>query len=155
MSSPDALDLLRQSIATSTPPKLLTAISETTDSLSTATHLSFSTSTSTATEPINIPKETPTRYTSKAGTSKEFYTIGQLWLAYAERESGVREYLIKVQAAAVGNVAITDRRGVVEFLLGESEGTGRVLPKGEDREFHFFPFRVAGRYNSQVMMGAE
>lgn len=40
--------------------------------------------------------------------------------------------MIKVQAAGVGNVAITDRRGVVEFLLGESEGTGRVMPNIDD-----------------------
>lgn len=49
-----------------------------------------------------------------------------------ERESGVREYLIKGQAAGVGYVSVADRRGVVEYLSGEGEGAGRVMRRGED-----------------------
>ena len=129
MSAHDPLDLFRQSISTALPPVLLTAASEPSPTLSLAAYISFPQSSSA---PINIPKDAPTRYTAKAGSGDEFYNLGQVWLAYTERESGVREYLIKGQAGGVGYVSVADRRGVVEFLVGENDGAGRVLAKGAD-----------------------
>ncbi|KAK1923701.1 RNA pol II accessory factor, Cdc73 family-domain-containing protein [Papiliotrema laurentii] len=127
----DPIDLLRQSISSSLPSVLLTAASEPTDTLSLAAYISFPQPTG---EPINLTKETPTRYTSKAGSTNEFYNVAQLWLAWTERESGVRDYLVKGQAGGVGYVSVADRRGVVEFLQSEEGVSDRVLPKGHDKE---------------------
>ncbi|KGB77916.3 parafibromin [Cryptococcus deuterogattii R265] len=128
MASNDPLDLLKSSLQSSNPPELLTAASEPAPSLALAAYLSF---TSTA-NPINLPKDTPTRYTSKPGSTSEFYNIGQLYLAWIERDSGVRDYLIKGQAGGVGYVAITDRRPAVDYLLGKGDGEGRIAAKGEE-----------------------
>lgn len=121
----DPLDLLLASIRNDAPAQLLTAASEPTDSLSLATYISFPSSA----EPINLVKDTPTRYTSKAGSSNEFYSLAQIWLAWTERESGVRDYLVNGQAGGSGYVSVADRRGVVEFLQG-GDGAGRVQAKG-------------------------
>ncbi|WWC73546.1 uncharacterized protein I206_107518 [Kwoniella pini CBS 10737] len=133
-TSPDPLQLLRQSIVSLILPTLLTSSSSPASSLGEASFISFPPVPPLTDSPTSIAKDTPTRYTSKAGTRDEFYNIGQLWLAWNERESGVRDYLMNGQAGGVGYVAITDRRGVVEFLTGESEATGRVLKKGEQVE---------------------
>jgi parafibromin len=122
MATPDALELLRQSVSASTPPTLLTAASEPCDTLQLATYISFPT-TSPAT---NITKETPTRYTSKADSKDEFYSVGQIWLAWTEKDAGVRDYLMKGQAGGIGYVGIADRRGVVEYLQGDSDGGARI-----------------------------
>jgi len=129
MSDQDPLDLFRSSVTSSNPPILLTAASEPSPTLPLAAYVSF---TQPSSSPINIAKEAPTRFTSKADVKDEFYTVGQLWLAWTERESGVREYLIKGQAGGLGYVSVADRRGVVEFLTGEGDGGGRVVSKGED-----------------------
>lgn len=128
MASHDPLDLLKASLQSSTPPQLLTAASEPAPTLALAAYLSFA---STA-NPINLPKDTPTRYTSKPGSTSEFYNIGQLYLAWIEKDSGVRDYLIKGQAGGVGYVAITDRRPAVDYLLGKGDGEGRIVAKGEE-----------------------
>jgi parafibromin len=122
MAAMDPLDLFRQAIAASTPPTLLTAASEPAETLQLAAYISFS----TTTPPTNITKETPTRYTSKADSKDEFYNIGQLWLAWTEKDAGVRDYLMKGQAGGVGYVGIADRRGVIEYLQGDSDGGSRI-----------------------------
>ena len=122
MTSMDPLDLFRQVIAASTPPTLLDAASEAAESLQLAAYISFPTE-----PPTNITKETPTRYTSKADSKDEFYNIGQLWLAWTEKDAGVRDYLMKGQAGGVGYVGIADRRGVVEYLQGDSDGGARIV----------------------------
>jgi parafibromin len=122
MTTPDPLDLFRQAISASTPPIVLTAASEPCDTLQLATYVSFPT-TSPAT---NLTKETPTRYTSKADSKDDFYTVGQIWLAWTEKDAGVRDYLMKGQAGGIGYVGIADRRGVVEYLQGESDGGSRI-----------------------------
>ncbi|KAL7424950.1 accessory factor associated with RNA polymerase II [Cryptotrichosporon argae] len=123
----DPLDLLRESIALSTPATLLTAASDPASTLADAAYLSFA----LPSGPVNLPKDAPTRYARTAGRT-DFYTLGQLWLAWTEKDTGVRDYLVKGQAAGTGYVGITDRRGVVEYLQGEGDGAGRVLGKGED-----------------------
>lgn len=128
MTLHDPLDLLKTSLQSSNPPQLLTAASEPAPTLALAAYLSF---TSIA-NPINLPKDTPTRYTSKPGSTSEFYNIGQLYLAWVEKDSGVRDYLIKGQAGGVGYVAITDRRPAVDYLLGKGDGEGRIVAKGEE-----------------------
>ncbi|WWC95492.1 hypothetical protein V866_002356 [Kwoniella sp. B9012] len=133
-TSTDPLDLLRQSIISSLPPTLLTSSSSGASTLAEASFLSFPPVPPLTDSPTSIAKDASTRYTSKAGSKDEFYNIGQLWLAWNERESGVRDYLMKGQAGGVGYVTITDRRGVVEYLTGESEGVGRVLGKEEKVE---------------------
>jgi hypothetical protein len=122
MTTMDPLDLFRQAISASTPPTLLDAASEAAESLQLATYISFPTE-----PPTNITKETATRYTSKADSKDEFYSIGQLWLAWTEKDAGVRDYLMKGQAGGVGYVGIADRRGVVEYLQGESDGGARIV----------------------------
>ncbi|WVR08183.1 hypothetical protein IAU60_005229 [Kwoniella sp. DSM 27419] len=130
-TAPDALDLLRQAVKSDTPITLLNSASEPATSLADAAFLSFPPVASVTDSATSIPKDASTRYTAKAGSRDESYSIGQLWLAWAEKDSGVRDYLMKGQAGGVGYVAITDRRGVVEYLAGENEGVGRVLAKGE------------------------
>ena len=124
----DPIDLLRQSISNSQSSILLTAASEPTDTLSLAAYISFPQPSADA---INITKETPTRYTSKAGANNEFYNVAQLWLAWTEKDSNVREYLAKGQAGGVGYVSVADRRGVVEFLQTQDGYSDRVVPKGQ------------------------
>lgn len=122
MTTPDALALFRQSISASITPTLLTAASEPCDTLQLATYISFP-STSPAT---NFTKETPTRYTSKADSKDEFYSVGQVWLAWTEKDAGVRDYLMKGQAGGIGYVGIADRRGLVEYLQDDSDGGTRI-----------------------------
>jgi parafibromin len=122
MSSADPLDLFRKSVAADKPAILLTAASEPCDTLQLAAYVSFPL-TSPAT---NFTKDTSTRYTSKADSKDDFYNIGQIWLAWTERDAGVRDYLMKGQQGEIGYVGIADRRGVVEYLRGESDGGGRI-----------------------------
>jgi parafibromin len=132
MATLDPLDLFRQSIRLSLPPLLLTTSSDPAPTLPLSTYISFPQPDNAAA--ISILKSTPTRYTSKPASdgvaSDEFYTLGQIWLAWTERESGVREYLMKGQTGGMGFVTMTDRRGVIEYLQGENEGGGRVVPVG-------------------------
>ncbi|KAI9633056.1 RNA pol II accessory factor, Cdc73 family-domain-containing protein [Dioszegia hungarica] len=131
MSSPDPLELLLKSIAASEPIVLLTAASEPTQSLPSATYISFL-DPSAPDSPILIAKDAPTRYTSRSDSRTDLYTVGQLWLAWTERETGVREYLMKGQEAGGGGyVGIADRRAVIDYLEGKSEGGGRVVSKRE------------------------
>lgn len=131
MSSPDPSELLLKSIAASEPIVLLTAASEPTQSLPSATYISFL-DPSAPDSPILIAKDAPTRYTSRSDSRTDFYTVGQLWLAWTERETGVREYLMKGQEAGGGGyVGIADRRAVIDYLEGKSEGGGRVVSKRE------------------------
>ncbi|KAK4684011.1 parafibromin, partial [Tremellales sp. Uapishka_1] len=124
MTSQDPLDLLVASIRDSLSPVLLTPELSPSTTLSTAAWLSFPQS---GAAPINLPKDVPTRYTSKADSSDEFYSLGQLWLAWTERATAVREYLIKGTSEGVGYVTITDRRGVVDYLEGGRDASGRVV----------------------------
>lgn len=124
----DPLDLLRKSISDNRPAVLLGEGGAPVDSIATATSLSFPQASGDA---ITIPKEAATRY-ARTDAREDFYNVGQLWIAWTERETGVRDYLQKSQAAGVGNVAITDRRGVVDFLQGVTDGGVRVLGAGED-----------------------
>ena len=118
----DLLELLRASIASSTLPTLVTAASEPAPTLGEAAYIRFD----SASGPIDIPKDAPSNYLSQVGAS-ETYLLGQLWLAYVERDSGVVDYLQKGQASGVGNVPITDRREVVEYLMGQSDGGDRIV----------------------------
>lgn len=127
----DPIDLFKQSISTASIPTLLTAAQEPADTLALASYISFS---QPSGESINLTKDTPTRYTSKVGSSTEFYNVAQLWLAWTEKSSSVRDYLVKGQQGGVGYVSVADRRGVVEFLQGENDGSGRVIRKGQDGE---------------------
>lgn len=131
MSSADPLELFRQSVSESKDPVLLTAASEPCETLQLAAYVSFT----VTSPPTNVTKDTATRYTSKADSKDDFYNIGQLWLAWTERDAGVRDYLVKGQQGEIGYVGIADRRGVVEYLKGESDASGRIAsttqPAGE------------------------
>jgi parafibromin len=133
MTPQDPLELLVRSIAGSSPPTLQTAASDPTSSLLSAAYIAFPDPASAS--PILIPKDAPTRFTSRADSRKDFYTIGQLWLAWAERETGVREYLMKGQeetgGAGGGYVGIADRRSVVDYLERKGDGAGRVVSATE------------------------
>lgn len=130
MATTDPLDLLRRSISSDLPATLKTASGEDTDSLAAAASLSFPQASG---EPVVVSKDTPTRY-SRSDAKDDSYTIGQLWLAWTERDTGIRDYLVKGQAAG-GFVAITDRRDVVLYLQGASDGGARVLGAGEEGRF--------------------
>jgi parafibromin len=125
MADQDVLDLLRGAIAASTSVTLADASGTAVDSLASATVLVFP-------GDIKVSKDAASRYTRSA-TSSETYTAGQLWQAWTERDTAIREYLVKGQAAG-GFVAITDRRDVVLFLQGGE--SARVLGKGEAGEWN-------------------
>lgn len=137
MAAQDPLDLLRAAISSSLPITLLTAASEPAETLGTATYISILTTTSSdaGAEPssgvVQFEKDAPTRYTSKSDTRTDFFTIGQLWLAWVERDSEVRQYLIKGQEAGGVYVGIADRKAVVDYLSGAGDGMGRVLSKDD------------------------
>lgn len=124
----DPLDLLRKSISDNLPAVLIGDGGAPADSITAATSLSFPQASG---EAVTIPKDAPTRY-ARSDAREDFYNVGQLWLAWTEREAGVRDYLQKGQAAGVGYVAITDRRGVVDFLQGSTDGGVRVRGAGGD-----------------------
>ncbi|ORX33232.1 RNA pol II accessory factor, Cdc73 family-domain-containing protein [Kockovaella imperatae] len=126
--SHDALQLFRSALASSLPPTLLTAASEPAPSLRLAAYISFAQSTS---EPINLVKDYATRY-AKSDTKDGFYTAAQIYLAWSERASAVRDYLIKGQAEGVGYVSVTDRRFVLDYLNGGNDEQGRVVPLSND-----------------------
>lgn len=125
----DPLDLLRTSISQDLPATLQSDAGAPVDSLAAASVLSFPQP--DGAEAVTVPKDAATRY-SRTDARSDFYSAGQLWLAWTERDTGVRDYLVKGQAAGVGYVAITDRRGVVDFLQGVSDGGVRVVAQGED-----------------------
>jgi parafibromin len=129
MATMDPLDLLRQSISQNLPATLQTDAGEPADSLASASVLSFPQP--APQEAVTVPKDAATRY-SRTDARDEFYSVGHLWLAWTERDTGVRDYLVKGQAAGVGYVSITDRRGVVDFLQGASDSGPRVLGQGEE-----------------------
>lgn len=134
--SPDPLDVLRAAIAVSLPISLLTAAYEPTDSLKLASYISFPPAAAPgASEPVRLLKDAATRYTARADATSEFYTLAQVYLAWAERETGVVEYLKKATEAGTGNVGIADRRAVVDVLLGaegaEDRAGARLRGKGE------------------------
>jgi parafibromin len=137
MTTHDALELFRISLSSSISPILLTAASEPASTLPEAAYISFPLSQPHGT--VNLAKDASTRYTSKSDSKDEFYNVGQLWLAWSERESGVREYLVKGQQGGLGYVGIADRRGVVEYLMsggepgGDETANGRVVPKGDQQ----------------------
>lgn len=122
----DPLDLLRQSISSDQPATLVTSSGSPTDSLAEAASLTFA-----GDEPVTLSKDEKTRYWRSAAKD-DFYTLGQLWLAWTERDSNLREYREKAAAANVGAIAIADRLGVLNYLKGVADGGDRVLGKGED-----------------------
>lgn len=124
----DPLELFRAALSSASPPTLLNAASEPASSLSSAAYISFPQS---GADLINLVPSTSTRYTSKPGQRTEFYTLAQIYLAWSEREAGVREYLEKGQAEGAGYVSVADRRGVVDFLEGRNDATERVVKAGE------------------------
>lgn len=125
----DPIDLLKQAISASQDPTLLTAAQEPADNLSLSAYISFA---QPSGDPINLTKETSTRYTSKPGSTTEYFNVAQLWLAWTERNSSVRDYLVKGQQGGVGYVSVADRKGVLEFLRGENDGSERVIRKGQE-----------------------
>jgi parafibromin len=124
MAEQDPLVLLRAAITSDEPPKLLTGAQEATESFNDAASLSFTSAS------VTLAKDTPTRYTAKANSTTGFYNVGQLYLAWLERQAPLREYMMKAQGSGVGYVTTLDRRGVVEYLTGVSDGAGRVIDVG-------------------------
>lgn len=154
MTTHDPLDLFRLALSSSAPPVLLTAASEPAQTLAEAAYISFPLAQPHGT--VNIAKDASTRYTSKADSKNEFFTVGQLWLAWSERDSGVREYFSKVQQEGVGYVGVADRRGVVEYLMGEGDGGGRVVPKGDQAgEYISWQLGVPSICPDWLVKGAE
>lgn len=124
---PDALDLLQQSIAADSPATLVTATGEQTDSIADAASLSFA---QPSADPVVLPKDASTRYW-RSDARTDYYTLAQLWLAWTERDSNLREYREKAAAFNVGAIAIADRLGVLNFLRGLADGGERVEAKGD------------------------
>ena len=125
----DPLDFLQTAISTSTLPTLLTAALEPCESLSLAAYLSFPSPSSA--ERINLTKTRPTRF-ARTDERDDFYTLGQLWLAWTERQSAIRDYMEKFRAEGEVIVAWIDKKIVADYLEGTNTKTSRVVPKDAD-----------------------
>ena len=125
----DPIDLLKASVSNNLPAVLLTAALDPAEATGVAAYISFP---QPSGEPINLTKDTPTRYTSKVGSTAELYNVGQLWFALTEKNTSHAEYLKISATRGVGHVSITDRRDVVGYLEGTNNGSGRVLGKEQD-----------------------
>lgn len=135
----DPLDVLRFAISAQLPISLLTAALEPTDSIKLATYISFPPAAAPgASDPVRLAKDAATRYTARADATSEFYTLAQLYLAWVGREDGVVDYMKRATEGGAGNVAIADRRVVVDILLGtegaEARAGSRLKSKREASE---------------------
>jgi parafibromin len=136
MSSPDALTLLRSSIAANKPPILTTssdssdAVPNQTESLVQATHLFFS-----HTSPICLPLSTPTRFES-TNPDTSLVNLLSIFFAWQQKDVPVPEYISKSgdlnkelpDGQKVRNLVFVERLDLITWLEGASEDSEYIKP---------------------------
>ena len=116
---PDALLLLRASVAAATEPSLTP-----TASLDTATALTFPALPPLSTAPTTIPLSTLTRFV-KDGSAVDLRSIYSAWL---QRETTIAEYIASAQAMGVTNLGFFERLELVTYIDGGQEESDHILP---------------------------
>jgi parafibromin len=136
MSSPDALSLLRSSIAANKPPILTTssdpsdAESHQTDSLVSATHLFFS-----HPSPTCLTLSTPTRFES-TNPDTTLVNLLSIFFAWQQKDVPVPEYISKSgdlnkelpEGQKVRNLVFVERLDLITWLEGASEDSEYIKP---------------------------
>ncbi len=124
-SSTDAIFALKQAIkGTRGRPKITYKKGSTTVySFADATHLVLSPATT-------LPKTAPTRLRKMGATStdpqaspQDFFSLGAVYLAWLFRDAPGAEYMkhARENGFAVGFVSVTERKGVVEWLMDKTQ----------------------------------
>ena len=125
----DPLLTLQQAIKTKSPITYANG-SEPSSSLLSATHLVFSPT-------CSILKSSPTRYrkpglsasTEPVSSPQDFFSIEAIYLAWAFRDASGAEYIKQAREnGLVGFVSVTERKSVVDWLVGNVIEDERVLP---------------------------
>lgn len=129
MSTPDALLLLRTSLAAGRSPQLTTssdpaeAATNTTDSFAQATHLYFS-----YPSPQCIPLTTITRFTSTTPDTAEV-DLRSVWFAWIQKDVTISEYINSAQeldkqlpaGQKIRNLVFVERIELISWLEGASD----------------------------------
>jgi len=120
MSSPppDALLLLRASVAASADP-LLTP----TTSLDTASELTFPGLPPLSTTPTTIPLSTLTRFIKDSAA----VDLRSIYFAWLQRETTITEYIASAQAMGVTHLGFIERLELVTYVEGGQEESDHIL----------------------------
>jgi parafibromin len=121
--TPDALLLLRACAASKLVPTLTP-----TDSLDTASELTFPPLPPLTTTPVSIPLSTLTRFIKDNAA----VDLRSIFFAWQERETTITEYIASAQALGVTHLGFIERLELVTFVDGGPEESDHIrpLPKG-------------------------
>ncbi|KAF8244819.1 CDC73-domain-containing protein [Wilcoxina mikolae CBS 423.85] len=121
--TPDALLLLRASVANGLSPSL-----SPTDSLDTATELSFSPLPPLTHAPTSIPLSTLTRFIKDNAA----VDLRSIFFAWQQRETTITEYIASAQLLGVTHLGFIERLELVTFVDGGPEESDHIrpLPRG-------------------------
>lgn len=126
MAAPDALRLLISACSRRLDLSLVTESGQSIDDLSLSTHISLPSSTSS--EPLLLPKATPTRLLSPDGTPYDLQSLVLFWL---NRDAPLADYMRKSTAVGARPIGIQLKRSVLEILEGRRQPNEKeVLPEG-------------------------
>ncbi|KAA8904880.1 RNA pol II accessory factor, Cdc73 family-domain-containing protein [Sphaerosporella brunnea] len=116
---PDALLLLRASVANKLPPILAP-----TDSLDTASELAFPPLPPLTSAPAVIPLSTLTRFIKDNAA----VDLRSIFFAWQERESTITEYIASAQQLGVTHLGFIERLELVTFVEGGQEESDHIRP---------------------------
>jgi parafibromin len=136
MAQPDALQLLRSSIAAGAPPSLTsssdpaTAESSTTDSFLDATHLYF-----THPSPLCLPLETRTRFNSKNAEIEEV-DVRSAWFAWLNKNTPIDAYIALAtelnkqlpETRIIRTLVFVERIDLISWLEGAIDESEHIKP---------------------------
>ena len=117
--TPDALLLLRECVAASLPVGLMP-----TDSLDTATELSFPPAPPLTTSAVAIPLSTLTRFIKDSNA----VDLRSIYFAWQERDTPITDYIASAQALGVTHLAFIERLELVTYLEGGQEESDHIRP---------------------------
>ncbi|KAJ8607679.1 hypothetical protein MRB53_040142 [Persea americana] len=137
MSSSDPLILLRTCLSSSSPTHLTTtsdpaeALSNTTDSISQATHLYLPTS-----QPQCLLLSTPTRFFSDSGGTKTHIDLRSIYFAFRHRDSTPNDYIAAIsetnntlpEAQKIRALVFIERLELGEYLDGNADAVDHIEP---------------------------
>jgi parafibromin len=116
---PDALLLLRASVASNIPPTLTP-----TDSLDTASELLFSPLPPLTSTAVAIPLSTLTRFIKDSAA----VDLRSIFFAWQERDTPITEYIASAQALGVTHLGFIERLELVTFVEGGQEESDHIRP---------------------------
>lgn len=128
-STVDCIEALRQAIKSKATITYSNG-TEPTPSLSTATHLVLSPTTT-------LPKSSPTRFrkpettsTDPSTSSQDFFSLEAVYLAWSLKDASGAEYMKQARenGLTVGFVSVTERKGLVDWLEGKTSSHESIVP---------------------------